>query len=350
MVLDWIAKAEKIAADTLTPGAAEVDRTGVIPETNFEALAGNGFYGIPFTGEIGAEELLETLALIISGCLATGFVWAQHIGALQSVSSSDNSELRDALMPRMVTGERRCCITHAGANSMPSLVLSETSSGYTLAGTSPFVTGWDYTDTLVASSLLRRDGIDHIAALVVPDKLDTRIRATELSLIAATASSTVRLDFDDLPIPADSILSIVPRTEFMRTRVVRNEWVNGALVIGVLKGCIGELEDQGGDADVFRTRYAELLGQYAAARGDVHAVRMLRAEISRLAVNAAAAAMVATGVRSVVAHSPAERWVRQAAFGLLVATHDPLRQLLLQTFTRSADPDTPIWPPNSSQR
>jgi hypothetical protein len=330
--VDWVSLARQIAAGTLAPQAAEVDRTGRIPESHFAELARHGFYGFPGAAGVSADEWVDTGSALIAGCLATGFVWAQHVGALRSLRATENIELRETYLATMSSGECRCCVSYAGALATPTLFLEEAGGDYRLTGSAPFVSGWSHTRALMAAALLRKDS-DYIVVVMIPDKNDPRIQPSPLELVAAEATSTVSLRIDRLPVPRGHIVSIIGKKEFLDTRAVANDWVNGALAIGVLAGCLNELERHQVDASAHRAEAERLRRAYADARGNTTAVHRLRAEIAACAVNTAAATVVAAGARSVVAHSAAERGMRQAVFALVATTRDPIKEALFHRLT-----------------
>ncbi|MEV0766530.1 acyl-CoA dehydrogenase family protein [Nocardia sp. NPDC050435] len=331
---DWIALAEDITSKVLAPNAAEVDRTGHIPNAHFAELAARGFYGFPGAG-FTLEEAFEAGTALISGCLATGFVWAQHVGALRAVAASDNEELKAEYLPRMAAGEFRCPVSYAGTLAKPTLFLEETEGGYVLDGIAPFVSGWDYTQGLVATALLRGGDGDRLGTVLVTDRDARRLRAHPLPLIAADASHTVRLAVDALPIPAAHVVNIGTTTGFREVRMVA-DWINGALAFGVVRDCLRELERLDADPAPFRDRYEQLRARYTGAAGDLAAVHQLRAQAGLLAVHTATAAVVATGSRAVLAGATAERLTRAAQFVLVATTRDPIKQALTEALAAHA--------------
>ncbi|APB01602.1 hypothetical protein [Nocardia seriolae] len=149
MSKDWVGEAGRVVREALDGSAREVDRGGVIPESHFEALAGG--YGFVLEEGMRPDVLIDTAAAIIGGCLATGFVWAQHLGALRAVAFADNAELRDAYLPGMREGRCRCGVSYAGARTAATLFGEAVGEDYVLTGSAPFVTGWRYLDAVVTS-------------------------------------------------------------------------------------------------------------------------------------------------------------------------------------------------------
>ncbi|MCM6773607.1 acyl-CoA/acyl-ACP dehydrogenase [Nocardia sp. CDC159] len=329
MATDWVRAAEELVEELLEPNAAEVDRTGRIPDAHFDALAERGFHGFLLSEGMTPEILINTVATVISGCLATGFVWAQHLGAVRAVAFGDNADLRDRFLPRMTRGDYRCGVSYAGARTRPTLFAEPTDTGYLLSGTAPFVTGWDYIDAVAAAVRIRSGDDESVATLLLPtDRLDG-VSAERIPLIAADASATVQLRFDRTPVTADHLITSKPHARFSSDRGSLTDWVNGALSLGVLMRCVRQLDDSNIDPEPYRHRLTSLRTQYATAATDPRAVYALRAETAHTALTTAAAAVVATGSRATRSGSTPERLTREATFALVCTTRDPIKHALL---------------------
>ncbi|MBF6332020.1 acyl-CoA dehydrogenase family protein [Nocardia transvalensis] len=321
--------AEALVEEVLEPHAAEVDRTGQIPASNFDALAERGFYGFALSEGMTPDVLIDTAATVISGCLATGFVWAQHVGALRSVALADNADLRDRYVGPMAAGNYRSGVSYAGAEARPTLFAEPIDGGYLLSGSAPFVTGWGYIDAVTASVRIRSEGGNSVATLLLPVAELEGVTAERLPLIAADASATVRLRFDRTPVDAKRLVGIRSFEEFSSGRGSVTDWVNGALSLGVLQRCVRQLEDLGVDGDGYAHEYAALRARFSSAAGDPEATYCLRADIARAAVTAASAGVVAAGSRSTLSGSVPERLMREATFALVCPTRAPIKQALL---------------------
>ena len=94
-----------------------------------------------------ACQIIEILA---GACLSTTFVWTQHHGVVRAVDGTANTALRQAMLGPLCRGERRAGVALAGLLPGPSRLRARPSEGgYVLDGTSPWVTGWRYIDTLL---------------------------------------------------------------------------------------------------------------------------------------------------------------------------------------------------------
>ncbi|MEV6070912.1 acyl-CoA dehydrogenase family protein [Nocardia sp. NPDC052001] len=335
MSVDWVRAAETLVREVLDDHAADVDRTGKIPAAHFDALAERGFYGFPLSEGMSPDILIDTAATIISGCLATGFVWAQHLGALRAVAFSPDAALRDRFLPRMLAGTYRCGVSWAAARANPTLFAEPVENGFRLTGSAPFVTGWDYIDAVATAVRVRASGTESVATLLIPIHDTAALTATRLPLTAADASATVALRFTDSFVPDSTLISIKPVDESAPNPL--SDWINGALSLGILIRINRYLTTQPIDATPYAAQLASLRTRYATALGNPDQTHVLRAEISQAALTAAAAAVVTTGSRSTLTHTPAEQLMREATFALVCTTRDPIKSTLLEAFTPTVE-------------
>lgn len=339
MPTDWPHEAQLVVEEILDKYAADVDRTGRLPRAHLDELARRGFYGLVTSEGITPDVLIDTAATLIAGCLSTGFVWAQHIGALRSVAWGANNTLREQYMARMQTGDYRCGVSYAGARSTPTLFAQRSGTGnFIVTGTAPFVTGWGYIDAIATAVRVRDATGESVATLLIPVKDIEGLSAEPLPLIAADASSTVRLTFDHTAIDAALAIDIKPITALRSGTPAATDWFNGVLSLGVLSRCVRELKTLAAEsAPAHETRYAHLRAQFTPALGNEHATYTLRADLAHAALDAAAAVVVATGSTATTPHSTPERLLRQATFALVCTTRAPIKTALLQQLT----PPTP---------
>jgi len=96
-VSNWTEMAREIAEHVLFPVADGVDADGEIPDSHFETLAADGFYGLAAPGEEGVTPsvLVDVMETLCGGCLATAFTWMQHHGVVAGLAGSPNTALQD---------------------------------------------------------------------------------------------------------------------------------------------------------------------------------------------------------------------------------------------------------------
>ena len=144
----------RIADDVLFPAAAAVDSADVVPRSQLDALAGAGFYGIAAPvaeGGVGPEAadadgfevMCDGVAALAGGCLATTFVWLQHLGPVMSVAACPIPGIREAWLRPLARGERRAGVAQAGVRPGPARVhIARVAGGFLVRGETAWVTGW----------------------------------------------------------------------------------------------------------------------------------------------------------------------------------------------------------------
>ena len=340
-MVDLVERTREIAENVLFPAAAEVDRRGRVPESHFELLAREGFYGLAAPIELGGPglelpqivEILETLA---GGCLTTTFTWMQHNGVLLGLAGSENAELRERYLPKAISGEVKGGVAFAGAIPRPPrLWAKRDGDGYVFDGDAPFVSGWGIVDVLQVSA---RDGDTVVNALIDP-VAGPGLAVEELALTAAQGSRTVRLRFDGYRVPAGRIVGAVSYDDFTASTVFASR-LNGCLAVGLAGRCASLLDErgQGSLAAGLRAEQAAVRARLDAALADPGTLPAARAAGSELAFRAAGALVVAEGSGALLAGETAaghsERLVREASFTLVAASRPEIKACLLELAAR----------------
>jgi alkylation response protein AidB-like acyl-CoA dehydrogenase len=338
-------RARVIADDVLFPAALQVDADDVIPLGHFAVLAAEGFYGLAGRVEDGGAEvdvlpmagIIETLT---GGCLATTFTWMQHHGVVRGLANTANDQLRGKYLDAAVRGELRAGVAYAGAIPQPPrLWATATDGGWLLSGEAPLVSGWGIIDLLLISARDTSPGdgsglIVNILADAGAGGLDG-IAVTELHLIAAQASNTVRLHFEDYFVAAEQVVSEISHQDFLANQHIGAR-LNGSLALGIAGRCIRLIGEAGEAATATR-----LTAEQDAVRrrlddglGTPDTVPAARAVASEFAYRAAGALVVAIGSSGIMAGSHAERLVREATFTLVAAGRPEIKRSLLEGIPR----------------
>jgi alkylation response protein AidB-like acyl-CoA dehydrogenase len=326
-------RARELAAEVLAPAAMQVEASQQVPPAHLDLLAAGGFYGLAGPREAGGLDLplpafcqvIETLA---GACLSTTFVWTQQHSAVRTVARSENAGLRAALLGPLCRGERRAGLALGGTlPGPPRLRARAVPGGYLLDGSSPWVTGWGLTDTLLVAA---RDEHDTIvwAVLDVPAPgtvLAETLSAEPLQLVAVMASRTVQLRFSQHFVPADRVTGTVPLARWQHQDRAGLR-VNGSLALGLAARCAqligpGPLDDQ---------LTACRAGLDSA---DPDRLPPARAAACELAMRAAAALVVTQGATAILASQDAQRLAREALFLLVFGSRPTIKQALAGLLT-----------------
>ncbi|WP_109525228.1 MULTISPECIES: acyl-CoA dehydrogenase family protein [Nocardia] len=331
----WIERARQLSNEVLAPQADTVDATGAIPPGHFDLLAANGFYGVTLSDDLDLATFTEVGETLVAACLATTFVWAQHLGAARRIATSPNHGLRDRLTEDLRRGRVRCGVSYAGADDRADLSARRVDGGFVLDGVAPFVTGWGLVDVL---AVMARDEADPHAliSVLVPAQESSALAATPMILSAVDASRTATLRFDGLFVPDSDVDNRLSLRGFHASSILAI-WRNGSMALGLVRRCRAELDargiDTGGlvhESGLIRTELDDAL----SGQSDIaHA----RARASELAVLAASGLVTAVGSAAAQRGGIADRTVREAAFTLIFGSRPPIRAALLDRLVGSGE-------------
>ena len=337
VVTELMERVRVLADEVLFTSALEVDRTGVIPPTHWERLAAEGMYGLaapPDAGGPGLDlpDIIESLEVMASGCLATTFTWIQHHGAVVALGATANAALRDAHLADAVAGRARFGVAFAGViPDPPRMTAVRTDDGWRISGHAPFVSGWGVIHQLQMSAGDVDTG--DIVGAIVEAVAQPGVEVQPQPLLAADATNTVSLHVADLHVPDSRIVSRVPRADFMANQLFGVR-LNGTLPLGLVRRCARLLDEDGhvDAADRLRVRCDAVRERLDAGLADPPVLIEARADGAELALHAAAALVTAGGGPSLVRSSHAQRLAREAVFTLVAASRAELKRSLLERF------------------
>jgi alkylation response protein AidB-like acyl-CoA dehydrogenase len=269
----------------------------------------------------------------------TFFVWVQHHAPVRMLAASGNAalcerHLDDLCSGRILGGVAFAYLRRPGP---PAVVATPVPGGYRIDGEAPWVTSWGLAGLYAVAARLG----DHVLFFTVPGRSTAAVRASPpLALAAMNASSTVRLAFDGLVVPAEDVLSTLSFEQWRAQDRLTTAQPNPA-AFGIAATCVRLLadlspeaaEDLGAELATCRIRSYDLAD---AGRTDDAQVRMMveaRAWSLELAVRTATALIASTGGRALGADHPAQRLLREAAFFTIQAQTPGLRAATLAQLT-----------------
>jgi alkylation response protein AidB-like acyl-CoA dehydrogenase len=306
--------------------AAPVDAADAVPEEHLRGLADAGLYGIFAPAEAGGLGLGAEVGLVIeelaSACLASTFVWLQHLRLLGAMLDPGTpAALREALLPAVVSGDVRGGVALTGLlPGPPRLTARPVDGGWLLDGEAPWVSGWGVVDLLVT---VARGPEDTAVTLLMDAREQQGLTAARQRLAAANASATVQLSFDGVFVPDGRLVDRRPydpaaaQSEGLRG--------NGSLALGVGRRCCALIGASPLDDELDACR-AEL------DAADTAGMPAARAHASEFAARAAHYLAVRRGSRSALAGDDAERLAREAGFLLVFGSRPAIKDALLGRF------------------
>lgn len=313
-----IQTAEELAEHLLFPRSLDVDAADTVPETHLRALAEAGLYGIE-TADLTPPERWRIAEILVSGCLATAFVWIQHHGAIRGLLGSGNHTLRDRWLEPLATGVSRAGIAIGGVRPpVPSLRASRTNGGWLFDGVVPWVTGWGLIDVMLTGAVV--DGREEVWTLI-PAEPGPGIEAARYRLVAADASATVALTFTRHFVPDELVVGVEPHVPPPGNDGGGRG--NGSFALGVTRRACLLMGESPIDAelDVVRSRLDTATDHQMAAA---------RAAACALAFRSTARLVVHTGSRAIGLDHHAQMLARQAQFTAVFGTRPAIRQALLE--------------------
>jgi len=322
---DLPAKIHDLAARFLADAEA-VDAADTVPEEHLRGLADAGLYGIFAPVEVGGLGLGAEVGLVIeelaSACLASTFVWLQHLRLLGAMLDPGTpAALREALLPAVVSGDVRGGVALTGLlPGPPRLTARPVDGGWLLDGEAPWVSGWGVVDLLVT---VARGPEDTAVTLLMDAREQQGLAAARQRLAAANASATVQLSFDGVFVPDGRLVDqrpydpVAAQSEGLRG--------NGSLALGVGRRCCALIGASPLDDELDACR-AEL------DAADTAGMPAARAHASEFAARAAHYLAVRRGSRSALAGDDAERLAREAGFLLVFGSRPAIKDALLGRF------------------
>jgi hypothetical protein len=311
--------------------SAEVDAAPTVPADHLERLASAGFFGIfapPAEGGLGLGHADACLAVeeLASGCVASTFLWAQHLRLLNAMLNPETpAPWRERLRSDVVAGRCKGGVALAGLMPGPVRLSAEkVSGGWRLDGHAPWVSGWGTVDELYV--VARAPGQRTVSVLLEATQ-QPGLTAVPLRLAALNATSTVRLVFDGLFVEHERVLSEAPYDE--ASQASEGLRLNGSFALGLAKRCCLLIGPSPLDAELGeRRRQLD-----AAGTAEMPAAR---AGACELAARAAHALAVVRGSRSALAGDVAERLSREATVLLVFGSRPAIRSDLLRRLAGDA--------------
>lgn len=328
------AKGLQAVVDLFARDAPDVDEADFIASEHFDQLAALGLYGA-FASDndgglgLGLAQMCDVVERLASACLASTFVWIQHFRLLAAVLDPGAPDFVRAQRDNVIAGRLKGGVVLTGQLPGPvRLSATPTRDGWSLSGNAPWVSGWGMVDTLFVAA---RGPQDTVVTCCLDAREQSGLTVTRHHLSALNATATVRLDFEEILVTTDHIVSqfeydpLSERPEGLR--------VNGSLALGVIRRCCDMLGPSPLD-DQLRHCRIEL------DEATIETMPFARARACELAVRASHALAVHRGSSSVLSGDVAERTAREAALLLTFGSRPSIKQALLEDFGAKEVPPT----------
>ncbi len=245
---DPVAVAADLAERVLRPQAARADVEGVRREV-VDVLAGAGLLALGLDRRDGGGGASPAVQRAVTEVLAgadgaTWFVTVQHSSPLSALARSANTGLRDRELPGMAAGRvlAGVAVAHLRRPGEPAVRARRTAGGWRLDGRVGWATSWGLADRLLLAGL---SDDDEVVQVLLPARDRPGLTATApLPLAVMGGTGTVRLAVDDLVVPDDDVVEVVPAGPWREADRLRTANVTPA-VLGLVAEVARLLDETG---------------------------------------------------------------------------------------------------------
>lgn len=266
-----------------------------------------------------------------AACLTSTFIVTQRVAALKRICGSANTDLRDRLLPELLTGQRCATvgISHLTTSrqhmSKPVLRAAVEPDGFSIDGFSPWVTGASGATTLVMGAELD-DGQQVLFATATDSEgvtIDPGFR-----LVALTGSQTGAVKCDNVLVKHQQIIAgpSVNVLASLSGGSATGGFQTSSLALGLSKAAIdfigGELEKRSELSSTHRALVNQFLEiedrlKQLASGVPVCTNEEIRSDANSLVLRATQSALVAAKGTGYVEGHPVGRWCKEALFFLV---------------------------------
>ena len=337
-----LAQVADICRTRLRPAVRQVDENGVYPEDVMRSLGSAGLYSQHVSADKPAADIdmplaIETMALVGYECLSTGFcVWC-HDACGWYLEKSDNTELRNAVLPSISSGQSLGATGlsnpmkfYSGIESL-RLHAERVDGGYVVNGTIPWVSnlGDDHYFGVVFD---KRETPEHrVMALLRCDRDGVEL-CDGGRFIALEGSRTYAVRLTDCFIDDGCILAD-PADEYIKAIRPGFVLMQVGMGVGLIRACIDQMRKQDkthrhvnqflpDGPDELQGKVDELLARtkrlaetpHETSAEFVRDALQARLDTGELSLVAANACMLSGGARAYMENSLPFRKLREAYF------------------------------------
>jgi acyl-CoA dehydrogenase len=202
----------------VVPHVDKWEETGTIDRFIWKKFGDMGFFGIAYPEEYGGLNLdlfytiilLEELQKINSGGFAAA-IWAHVYLAMTHLNKEGNHDIKQRYLEPSIAGDKiGClCITEPfGGSDVAGMRTTAVKKDnyYVLNGSKTFITNGVYSDYLVVAAKTNPELGNKGISLFVVDRESVGLSATKLDKLGWNASDTGEIAFDNVSVPASSLL------------------------------------------------------------------------------------------------------------------------------------------------
>ena len=206
-----------LSRDLIAPNAQQIDRTGVFPQDNVDAINALGLNAMFIPEAYGGAPMsytayLECVRELSKACASTGVIWATNFHAIKPLIDFGTEAQKQRLLPVMVDGGlASLTITEPSAGSdATGMRTSFTPDGddIVVEGSKIFITNGAHADLYLVFGKWStiEDSKASISALIVEKGTPGLSVVREEDKMGLRASSTAALSFESCRVPRANLL------------------------------------------------------------------------------------------------------------------------------------------------
>lgn len=206
-----------LSRDLIAPNAQQIDRSGVFPQDNVDAINALGLNAMFIPEAYGGAPMsytayLECVRELSRACASTGVIWATNFHAIKPLIDFGTEAQKQRLLPVMVDGGlASLTITEPSAGSdATGMRTSFTPDGDDIVvdGSKIFITNGAHADLYLVFGKWStiEDGKASISALIVEKGTPGLSVVREEDKMGLRASSTAALSFESCRVPRANLL------------------------------------------------------------------------------------------------------------------------------------------------
>jgi alkylation response protein AidB-like acyl-CoA dehydrogenase len=304
------------------------------PATKLDLIGGAGVYHWFVPQELGGLEwssadIVKGYIGLSSACLTSTFIVTQRVAALRRICLTQNTDLRDAILPGLMSGTESATvgISHLTTSRQhvdrPVLRATATDGGFIVDGFSPWVTGGAGAAFLFLGAQMQSD---EQILFVVPSDAPGITIDPGFDLVALTGSQTGAVKCENLFVTHDQIVGGPAKNVLATMGVATGSYQTSALAIGLSKSAITFLEKEAKQRpelvenfDALSEQFNELQDRVLKLASGIEVCTRedLRSDANSLALRSTQSALVAAKGAGFVAGHPVGRWCKEAMFFLV---------------------------------
>tara|TARA_R110002072_G_scaffold303099_1_gene493344 strand:- start:10107 stop:11201 length:1095 start_codon:yes stop_codon:yes gene_type:complete len=308
-----------------------MSKAGVLGWIIPEEFGGSGITNAELTA--GYEQLS-------AACLASTFVLTQRNAAIQRIVQSQNSYLKEDLLPDLVTDELFATvgISHLTTSRQhlgePAVTAERVDAGFHLTGEIPWVTGADKADIIVCGGTLENNTQILVALETVNQGVEI---APAVPLMALNSSRTATVKLNHVFVSLEYLLHGPVENVMKQSGGGAGSYTTSALAVGHAANAIRQLREEASRRPELNEILQPFVDEHAslsadlclAVSGNADTPPNLTAEAMRqrsnsLALRASQACLAASKGAGFVASHPASRLVAEAMFFLVWSCPQPV--------------------------